>query len=125
MLSTSALVLAALSAAGMVLIGVNAFRAPQAATGFGIPATPTADPVFRAWLTVKGVRDIACGLFVIVLLIGATPQLLGWFLLTAAAIPVGDALIVLRSDGSRATAYGVHGATAAALVGIAVLLLVS
>ena len=49
--------------------------------------------------------------------------LLGWCLLAAAGIPVGDALIVLRSKGPRATAYGVHAATALVMVTIAVLLL--
>ena len=27
------------------------------------------------------------------------------------SIPIGDAIIVLRSNGPKATAYGVHGAT--------------
>jgi hypothetical protein len=46
-------------------------------------------------------------------------------MLAAAAIPVGDALIVLRSNGPKATAYGVHGATAGVMVAIGVLLLVA
>ena len=123
MLVTIGYVLAGLIGAGCVLMGANVFRAPQAAAGFGIPDTPTGDPAFRAWLTVKGVRDIAAGLFFFVLLAGATPHLLGWFMLVAAVIPVGDALIVLRSKGPRATAYGVHAATAAVMVAISVLLL--
>lgn len=125
MLITIANVLAGLIGAGIILIGVNAFRAPQAAAGFGIPDTPTEDRTFRAWLAVKAVRDIASGIFIFILLAGATPHLLGWFMLAAAGMPAGDALIVLRSNGPRAVAYGVHGATAAVMVAISVLLLVA
>jgi hypothetical protein len=46
-------------------------------------------------------------------------------MLAAAGIPVGDASIVLRSNGPKATAYGVFAATAAAMVAISVLLLVT
>jgi hypothetical protein len=47
---------------------------------------------------------------------------LGWFELAASIIPIGDALIVLRRNGPKATAYGVHGATAAVLLATAGLL---
>jgi hypothetical protein len=125
MLTTIANVLAGLIGAGIILIGVNAFRAPQAAAGFGIPDTPTEDRTFQAWLAVKAVRDIASGIFIFILLAGATPHLLGWFMLAAAGMPAGDALIVLRSNGPKAVAYGVHAATAAVMVAISVLLLVA
>ncbi|MFC9951574.1 DUF4267 domain-containing protein [Streptomyces prasinus] len=42
----------------------------------------------------------------------------------ATVIPVGDALIVLRSDGPKAAAYGMHGATAAVMLVIGTLLLI-
>ncbi|MFG1944377.1 DUF4267 domain-containing protein [Nonomuraea sp. NPDC048826] len=125
MLTTVAIVLAGLIGAGIIVIGARAFWAPQAAVGFGIPDTPTEDPAFRAWLSVKAVRDIASGLFVFVLLAGATPRLLGWFMLAAAAIPLGDALIVLRSKGPKAAVYGIHGATALVMLVVSVLLLVA
>jgi len=125
MLTTVATVLAGLIGAGIIVIGVRALWTPQAAAGFGIPDTPTGDRTFQAWLTVKAVRDIASGLFVFILLAGATPQLLGWFMLAAAGIPAGDALIVLRSNGPKAAAYGIHGATAAVMLVISVLLLVA
>lgn len=124
MLITIANVLTGLIGAGIILIGANAFRAPQAAAGFGIPDTPTEDPNFRAWLAVKAVRDIASGVILFILLLGATPHLLGWCMLAAAGMPVGDALIVLRSNGPKATAYGVHGATAVVMLAISVLLFV-
>ncbi len=102
---------------------MRAFRTPQAATGFGIPDTPVEDRTFQAWLTVKAVRDMAAGLFILVLLVGGPSSLLGWFMLAAAGIPVGDALIVLRSRGPKSAVYGVHGATAVAMLAISVLLL--
>src|SRR5687768_6478109 len=123
MLTTIATVLAGLIGAGIIVIGVRALWTPQAAAGFGIPDTPTGDRTFQAWLTVKAVRDIASGLFVFILLAAATPQLLGWFMLAAAGIPAGDALIVLRSKGPKAAAYGIHGATAAVMLVISALLL--
>jgi hypothetical protein len=46
-------------------------------------------------------------------------------MLAASGLPVGDALIVLRSKGPKATAYGVHAATAAVMLVSSVLLLVS
>jgi hypothetical protein len=122
MLINIANVLAGLIGVAVVLMGVTAFRAPQASAGFGIPGTPTGDRTFQAWLTVKAVRDIATGLFTFILLAGATPHLLGWFMLAAAGIPVGDALIVLRSNGPKAAAYGIHGATAVVMLVISVLL---
>ncbi|WP_199442778.1 DUF4267 domain-containing protein [Umezawaea beigongshangensis] len=125
MLVTAASVLAGLIGLGIIVIGVRALRSPRAAIGFGIPDTPTEDRTFHAWLSVKAVRDIASGIFVFVLLAGATPHLLGWFMLAAAGIPAGDALIVLRSHGPKSAAYGIHGATAAVALVSSVLLLVS
>jgi hypothetical protein len=125
MLTNVATVLAGLIGAGIIFIGARALWAPRAAVGFGIPDTPTEDRNFQAWLSVKAVRDIASGLFVFILLVGATRHLLGWFMLAAAGIPVGDALIVLRSKGPKAAAYGIHGATAVVMLVISVLLLVA
>ncbi|MEV4630098.1 DUF4267 domain-containing protein [Micromonospora sp. NPDC049523] len=124
MLINVASVLAGLIGAGIIFVGARALWAPQAAAGFGIPGTRTEDPNFRSWLSVKAVRDIASGLFIFILLAGATPHLLGWFMLAATGIPLGDALIVLRSKGPRAAVYGVHGATAVVMLAISVILLV-
>ena len=123
MLITIAQVLAGVIGASIIFIGLNAFRTPRAAAGFGIPDTRTSDPTFQSWLRVKAVRDIASGVFTFILLAGGTPHLLGWFMLAAAGIPVGDALIVLHSKGPKAIAYGVHAATAAVMLVISVLLL--
>ncbi len=72
----------------------------------------------------KGLREVSCGAFVFVLMLTGTPSLLGWYLLTLAAIPAGDAVVVLRSGGPKAAAYGVHGATAAVMRAISLGLLV-
>ncbi|MBF9128097.1 DUF4267 domain-containing protein [Plantactinospora sp. S1510] len=125
MLTNVANVLAGLIGVGIIVIGARAFWAPQAAVGFGIPDTPTEDRAFRAWLSVKAVRDIASGIFILILLVGATPHLLGWVMLAATGIPVGDALIVLRSNGPKAAVYGIHGCTAVVMLAISVLLLVA
>lgn len=125
MLVTIATVLAGLIAAGCILMGVNAFRAPQAAAGFGIPGTPTDSPNFQAWLSVKAVRDIAAGVFILILVAGATPDMLGWFMLAAAGIPAGDAIVVARSRGPRTAVYGIHGGTASVMVAIGGLLLLA
>ncbi|MFD0509033.1 DUF4267 domain-containing protein [Streptomyces chiangmaiensis] len=113
MLTTSATVLAGLLGAALIFMGGRAFTTPQAAVGFGIPDTPADDPAFRPWLRVKGLREIACGVFVFVLMLVATTSLLGWYVMALAAIPAGDAVVVLRSGGPKAAAYGIHGATGA------------
>ncbi|NEM06364.1 DUF4267 domain-containing protein [Geodermatophilus normandii] len=125
MLVDVANVLAALIGVGIVFIGARAFWAPQAAVGFGIPDTSTEDRNFQAWLSVKAVRDVALGVFIFILLMAATPQVLGWFMLAATGIPAGDALIVWRSNGPGSAVYGIHGATAVVMLAISVLLLVA
>jgi hypothetical protein len=50
------------------------------------------------------------------------PHVLGWFELAACTILIGDAIIVLRRNGPKATACGVNGATAVVLLATAALL---
>lgn len=64
----------------------------------------------------RGVRDIASGLIAVILLAARMPHVLGWFELAASTIPIGDAIIMLRSNGPKATVHGVHGATAVVLL---------
>jgi len=47
---------------------------------------------------------------------------LWWLLLVLSLIPLGDALVVLTNGGRKSAAFGIHGATAAAMI-IAALLL--
>jgi Domain of unknown function (DUF4267) len=82
-------------------------------------------PGAGAYLNVKGLRDIATGLFVIIVMVVGATHLLGWEILGASIIPIGDAAIVLRNGGSKSIAYGVHGGTAALMLVTAALLVVS
>ena len=116
--------LAGLLAAGILFIGSRFLWAPVvAARDFGIADPPPPSTGFVAWLGVKGVRDMVSGLAVILLMANGAPRLLGEFLLIASLTACGDTLSVLRSGGSRAVAFGVHGATAVVIV-VAGLLLV-
>jgi len=109
---------------GIIFIGTRFLLAPKAAAAsFGIAIGPSGesnDP----YLSVKGVRDIASGLVALILLATGMPHILGGFMLAASIIPIGDAIIVLRRNGSRATAYGVHAATAALMLATAAFLFI-
>src|SRR5262249_25868133 len=72
----------------------------------------------------KGIRDIASGLFVAILMACGSAHVLGWLMLAATLIPVADAVIVLHQGGSRTVAFGVHGGTAVAMLIISGLLLI-
>ncbi|MCG7594264.1 DUF4267 domain-containing protein [Mycobacterium sp. PSTR-4-N] len=123
--TTIGYVLAGVLAAAIILIGARFLLAPRtAAAGYGV--LPDLDqPGARAYLSVKGIRDITTGLFVIILLITHATHLLGWVMLTATLIPIVDATIVLRSGGAKSIAYGVHGGTAAVMLLTTGLLLAS
>ena len=49
----------------------------------------------------QGRPDIASGLIAVILLAARMPYFLGWFELAASTIPIGDAIIVLRSNGPK------------------------
>jgi Domain of unknown function (DUF4267) len=109
--------LSGLIAVGIVFIGSRFLWDPATASrDFGIPNSPSPSTGFTAWLAVKGGRDIGSGLFIFLLMANGSPRLLGEFLLVASLIAMGDAAIVLRSGGSRATAFGIHGLTALVII---------
>ncbi|MEE3065524.1 MAG: DUF4267 domain-containing protein [Actinomycetota bacterium] len=123
--ATIGYVLAGILAAAIIFIGARFLIAPRvAAAGYGVPADPD-QPAIRAYLGVKGIRDIATGLFVIILMLAHATHLIGWIMLAATAIPIVDATIVLRNSAAKSVAYGVHGGTAAAMLITTALLLVS
>ena len=110
-------VLSGLIAAAILFLGVRFWWAPATASaGFGIAASPPMSTGFTAWLSVKGTRDIASCLFVILLIVHGSPRLLGEFMLLASLIAFGDMVSVLRSGGSRALAFGMHGLTGLVIV---------
>jgi hypothetical protein len=109
-------------AAAIIFIGVRFLLAPSlAAKGYGVETG--SEPHSRAYLFAKGIRDIASGLFAAIFIAYGSAHPLGWFMLAAAIIPIGDAAIVLRHGGGRAVAFGVHGTTAVVMLIISGLLL--
>lgn len=123
MLTTVATVLAGLLGAGLIAMGGNAVTRPRTAAGFGIPDPPVDNPAFLPWLRVKGLREIAPGACVFVLMAVSTSSVLGWYVLVYSAIPAADMMVVLRTGGQKAIAYGVHGATSAVMLAIGLCLL--
>lgn len=112
MLSGIGSALAAVLALAIILMGARYLLDPaSAAAGFGIPGPP-AGP---SWLAVKGTRDIAVALGMTVLLITGATKPLGCLMLATSLIPIADGAIVLRAEGPKAVAYGVHWTTAAAM----------
>jgi hypothetical protein len=123
--TTIAYTLAGLLGAGIIFIGARFILAPRvAAAGYGVQPDLDQRSV-GAYLSVKGVRDIATGLFVFVLMAAGATHLLGWVILAATIIPIADAAIVLGHGGAKSTAYGVHGLTAAVMLATSALLLIS
>jgi hypothetical protein len=103
--------LSAAIALTIMLIGANFFVAPYAAAeGFGVAVVP--DARWHAYLSMKAVRDIGAGIFTAMLILDRSSQLLGSFLLVVTTIQLTDTVIVLKHGGTKATALGIHGATA-------------
>ncbi|MDH6194111.1 hypothetical protein M2272_000732 [Mycobacterium frederiksbergense] len=117
--------LTGLIAAGIIFIGARFLVAPRvAAAGYGVLPDLDQSSV-RAYLSVKGVRDIASGVFVIILMVAGATHLVGWVMLAATIIPLADATIVLRNGGPKSIAWGVHGVTAVVMLITSALLLMS
>ena len=115
--------LSGLIAAAIIFIGTRFYWGPAAAArDFGIANPPSPSTGFTAWLSVKGTRDLASGLFVALLMANGSPRLLGEFLAVATLIPLGDAASVLRAGGKKAAAFGIHGATAVVMLATAAIL---
>ncbi|MEU5868795.1 DUF4267 domain-containing protein [Nonomuraea sp. NPDC047529] len=113
--TTVGVVLAFVGALFIGYVGVSYLLAPQSmAPNFGLPSWPHGEGA--GFLAVKGVRDLASGLVILAVLMTGNRRVLGWVVLAAALTPIGDMFIVLLSGGDPATAFGVHGATAAAVV---------
>ncbi|OBK14997.1 DUF4267 domain-containing protein [Mycobacterium asiaticum] len=124
-MTITAYTLAGLIAAAIVFIGARFILAPRvAAAGYGV-LPDLGQPGVRAYLSIKGVRDIASGLFLVILMVAGATHLLGWIILAATIIPVADTSIVLNNDGSKAVAWGVHGSTAAVMLVTSALLLIA
>jgi hypothetical protein len=117
------LTLAVLIAAGIIVIGCFYLASPQRVSGsFGLkPPAPDADT--RAWLRLKGIRDVASGLVVLTTMLTTDSRLVGIALLVFAIVPFGDMSIILGSGGRKAAAFSVHGFTCAVMLVVGLLLI--
>ena len=115
--------IATLVAVGIIVIGCFYLVAQERILGgFGLkPPAPDADT--RAWLRLKGIRDIASGLAVLILMLTTDHRTVGIVLLVFAIIPFGDMSNILLSAGRKATAFSVHGVTCAAMLFAGILLI--
>jgi len=118
-----ALSLAALMAVAIIVIGCFYLLSPERMTGsFGLkPPAPDADT--RAWLRLKGIRDIASGLVVLTMMLTTGPRTVGIALLALAITPLGDMSIILGSGGSKSKALSIHGVTCAAMLVVGLFLI--
>ena len=121
--NTIPLILAALVAVGIIVIGCFYLVSPERISGsFGLkPAASDADT--RAWLRLKGIRDVACGLVVLTMMLTADGRSVGIALLVEAIIPLGDMSIILGSGGSKSRALSIHGVTCAVMLVVGLLLI--
>ena len=117
------LYLAGLLALAIIVIGCFYVISPGRMTGsFGLkPPAPDADT--RAWLRLKGIRDIVSGLVVLTLMATTNARTAGIALLVLAITPLGDMSNVLGSGGSKSTAFSVHGATCAVMLVVGLFLI--
>jgi hypothetical protein len=117
------LILAALIAVGIIVIGCFYLASPQRALGsFGLKP-PASDADTLAWLRLKGIRDVVAGLAVLTLMLTTDSRTVGIILLVFAIIPFGDMTNILVSSGRKATAFSVHGVTCAVMLVVGLLLI--
>ncbi len=108
--------LAGLLAAAIIFLGTQYVARPWLMTAsFGLPR-PANDAVTASWLRLKGVRDIGSGLAVFALMIWASPAVVGLILIVLASVPLGDMSVILAANGSKASAFGIHGVTAVVML---------
>jgi hypothetical protein len=114
---------AALIAVGVIAIGCFYLVSPERISGsFGLNP-PASDADTRAWLRLKGIRDVASGLLVLTMMLTADRRSVGIALIVFAIIPLGDMSIVLGSGGSKSRAFSIHGVTCAVMLVIGLLLI--
>jgi hypothetical protein len=119
---TVPLILGALLAVAIIVIGFFYLVFPERISGtFGLKP-PASDADTRAWLRPKGIRDVAAGLVVLAMMLTADRRLVGIALLVEAIIPFGDMSIILVSGGSKSRAFSVHGVTCAVMLVVGLLL---
>jgi hypothetical protein len=117
------LAVAALLAVGIIVIGAFYILSPERIMGgFGLKL-PARDADTRAWLRLKGIRDIVSGLVILTLMRTTDARTVGIALLVLSLVALGDMCNVLWSGGSKSTAFSVHGATCAVMVVVGLFLI--
>ena len=123
MLNAIPLILAALMAVGIIVIGCFYLVSPERISGtFGLKP-PASDADTRAWLRLKGIRDVVAGLVVLAMMLTVDGRSVGIALLVLAIIPFGDMSIILGSGGSKSRALSIHGVTCAVMLVVGLLLI--
>jgi hypothetical protein len=117
------LILAALMAVGIIVIGCFYLVSPERISGTYGLKPPASDADTRAWLRPKGIRDVTAGLVVLAMMLTADSRLVGTALLVEALIPFGDMSIILGSGGSKSRAFSIHGVTCAVMLVVGLLLI--
>jgi len=117
------LAVAALLAAGIIVIGSFYILSPERVMGgFGLKL-PAPGPDTRAWLRLKGIREIGSGLVVLTLMRTTDTRTVGIALLALSFIALGDMCNVLWSGGPKSTAFSVHGVTCAVMIVVGLFLI--
>ncbi len=115
--------LAGLLGVAIIVIGAFYIIAPERMTGsFGLKP-PASDADTRAWLRLKGIRDIVSGLVVLTLMLTTDTRTVGIALLVEAIVPLGDMSNVLGSGGSKSAAFSIHGVTCAVMLVVGLFLI--
>ena len=115
--------LAALVAVGIIVIGCFYLASPERISGsFGLKP-PASDADTRAWLRLKGIRDVVAGLVVLTMMLTVGWRSVGIVLLVESIIALGDMSIILGSGGSKSRAFSMHGATSAVMLVVGLLLI--
>ena len=120
-MSLAALVLVLAACLAIIVLGARLVLTPQRATlDYGVAADD-----LRALTEIKGVRDIVSGVVLLTVWAAAGQTALGWAVLAAALTPLSDAVIVRSHGGKLATALGIHGVTAVALIAAGLVLVLA
>jgi hypothetical protein len=111
-----------LTTLGILFIGVRFLITPQAgATGFGISFSNPSD---AAYGYIKGVRDLFCGVCMLILLALKNRKALGYIFAASIIIPLADGLTVLHTNGIQdITHLSIHWGTALGMMIISLLVL--
>ncbi len=107
---------------GFMVLGLVFVFAPRAgASLFGLPA-----PEFESsgYLPAIGLRDLAFGLYLLILSLTSTQRVLGLIFAATLVIPIGDLVIVASARGPDAISnLMLHGVSAAVMAGASLWLL--